>query len=84
MQEFAVKVPDNQVEFFTTLVKNLKFVAVKKEVKPSKEKYQKIIADIEEGIVEAELHAQGKIKLDDAKTFLLKMKKEKAEMKLKN
>ena len=51
-----------------------------KDSKSSKSKYKKIIEDIEEGTIEVELHAQGKIKLDDAKSFLLKMKKEKAQL----
>lgn len=80
MQEFASKVPNNQVKFFTVLVKNLKFSVVMKDSKSSKTKYKKIIEDIEEGTIEVELHAQDKIKLDDAKSFLLRMKTEKAQL----
>lgn len=41
MQEFAVKVPDNQVEFFTTLVK-LKLYSHKERPKNQKRKYIKL------------------------------------------
>jgi hypothetical protein len=77
MVEVTVNIPNQQLDYFMEILKNLQFAQVKKVVdKPLTPAQQAVEIELHEALVQAELHRQGKIKLNDARTFLLKLKKE--------
>jgi hypothetical protein len=71
MQRIVIDIPDNKIDFFLELVKNLGFISeVKAEGKKLTRKQQEFIDDLKQSIKEVELHRQGKIKLQTASEFL--------------
>ncbi len=77
MVEVTVKIPTQQLEYFMEILKNLQFAKVEKVVDtPLTPAQQAVEAELRAALEQTELHRQGKIKLNDAKTFLLNLKKE--------
>jgi hypothetical protein len=84
MKEITVRIPTLQFEFFMELLEKLQFAQVEKVTdEPFTPAQQAFEAELREALEQAELHKQGKIKLKDARTFLLEMKKEKEQNLLK-
>jgi hypothetical protein len=73
MEEILVKnIPENKLDFFLELVKNLGFSIERKTERKKKltRKQQEFVEDLNQSLKEVELHRQGKIKLQTAKEFL--------------
>ena len=72
MKEIIVKVPEEQVEFFSQLIKKLGYSDRVKKAAPKKKLSEKerILANIEEGLKELKLVKAGKIKARNAKELL--------------
>jgi hypothetical protein len=70
--DVLVKVPDNKLDFFMELVKNLKFKAEPKTETPRQftPEEREWIDGLKESLQEVELHQQGKIKLKSARELL--------------
>ena len=66
MQQVVIDIPDNKINFFMELVKNLGFEKVKKLSKEQKE----FVEDLKQSLKEVEQHRKGIIKLQSAKDFL--------------
>ncbi len=78
MKEITIRVPTPQFEFFMELLKNLQFATVEKVVEELPTAAQQAFEeDLREALKQAELHRQGKIKLKNARNFILELKKEK-------
>ena len=79
MKEITIEVPDNKLDFFLELVTNLSFTKIQKINGESlTTEQQEFVNDLKSSLEQAELHQQGKIKLKNAKNFLLEHKKNKA------
>ncbi len=79
MKEITIEVPDNKLDFFLELVTNLSFTKIQKINGESlTTEQQEFVNDLKSSLEQAELHQQGKIKLKNAKNFLLELKKNKA------
>ena len=80
MKEVTISVPESKFDFFIELIKSLQFAKVEKiNGKPLTDEQQEFVSGLEEALEQAELHRQGKIKLKDARSFLLEMKKQKEQ-----
>ena len=78
MKEITIEVPDNKLDFFLELVTNLSFTKIQKINGESlTTEQQEFVNDLKSSLEQAELHQQGKIKLKNAKNFLLELKKNK-------
>lgn len=66
MQRVVIDIPDNKINFFMELVKNLGFKKVKKLSDDQKE----FIDDLKHSLNEVEEHGKGKAKLQSARDFL--------------
>ncbi|OQX82286.1 MAG: hypothetical protein B6D64_00710 [Bacteroidetes bacterium 4484_276] len=66
MQKVVIDIPDNKINFFMELVKNLGF----EEVKRLSNKQKEFVEDLRHSLKEVEQHRQGVIKLQSAKDFL--------------
>ena len=69
MQRVIIDIPDNKINFFLELVKNLGF----KKVKKLSEEQKEVVDDLKQALNEVEQHRQGKIKLQPARDFLNKL-----------
>jgi hypothetical protein len=84
MKEITIRVPTRQFDFFMELLEKLQFAQVEKVTdEPFTAAQQAVEIELLESLEQAELHRQGKIKLKDARTFLLDLKKEKEQNLLK-
>lgn len=84
MKEITVSIPTPQFEFFMELLQKLQFAEVEKVIdKPQTLAQQAFEAALRESLEQAELHRQGKIKLKDARSFILELKKEKEQNLIK-
>lgn len=61
--ELVIELPDNKVEFFVEMVKNLPFKATIKTPRSFTTEEREWIDGLKEALNEVELHQQGKIKL---------------------
>jgi hypothetical protein len=78
MKEITIEVPDNKLDFFLELVTNLSFTKIQKiDGESLTTEQQEFVNDLKSSLEQAELHQQGKIKLKNAKNFLLELKKNK-------
>ncbi|MBL7111794.1 MAG: hypothetical protein ISS19_07635 [Bacteroidales bacterium] len=66
MQRVVIDIPDNKVNFFLELVKNLGF----KKVKRLSDKQKEFMDDLKHSLEQVKLHQEGKIKLQSAEDFL--------------
>lgn len=66
MQKVVLDIPDNKIDFFMELARNLGF----KNVKRLSSKQKEFVDDLKESLNEVELHRKGKIKLQSAREFL--------------
>jgi hypothetical protein len=66
MQRVILDIPDNKINFFLELAKNLGFKKVQRLSKEQKE----FVDDLKDSLNEVELHRLGKIKLQPARDFL--------------
>ena len=66
MQRIVIDIPENKINFFAELLKNLGIKKVKWLSKDKKE----FVDDLKQSLEEVELHQRGKIKLQSAKDFL--------------
>ena len=81
MKEITIEVPDNKLDFFLELVKNLSFTKIQKiDGEPLTPSQQEFFDDLKSAFTQVELHQQGKIKLKNARNFLLELKKEKNQI----
>ncbi len=80
MKEVTISIPESKFDFFMELVKSLSFAKVEKiNGLPLTTEQQAFVDGLEEALEQAELHRQGKIKLNDARSFLLDLKKQKEQ-----
>jgi hypothetical protein len=78
MKEIVIRIPDSKYKFIMELLKNLPFISVEKvKEKPLSAEEKAIVDDLKEAIEQVKLHEQGLIELQDARSFLLELKKEK-------
>lgn len=71
MQRILIDIPDNKVDFFLELVKNLGFISeIKTEGKKLTRRQQEFVDDLKQSFNEVELHRNAKIKLQTAREFL--------------
>ncbi len=81
MKELIIEIPDNKIDFFIELIQNLSFVKIQKvDGKPLTIAQQEFIDELKSALDQSELHRQGKIKLKDARSFLLELKKNKEKI----
>jgi len=66
MQRVVIDIPDNKVNFFMELVKNLGIKKVKKLSGEQKE----FVDDLQHSLEQVKQHQKGKIKLQTARDFL--------------
>jgi len=66
MQRVVIDIPDNKINFFLELVKNLGF----KKVKRITDKQKEFVDDLKHSLEQVKLHQEGKIKLQSAEDFL--------------
>jgi len=66
MQRVVLDIPDNKINFFMELVKNLGFKKVQRLSKEQKE----FVDELNSALNEVEEHLQGKKKLQNARDFL--------------
>lgn len=67
MQRVIVDIPDNKLNFFMELLKNLGFV---KKAKKLTDEQIKFVDDLKASVEEVEKHQQGEIELQSARSFL--------------
>lgn len=66
MQRIVIDIPDNKLNFFLELIKNLGFKKVKQLSKNQKE----FVDDLQHSLEQVKQHQDGKIKMQSAKDFL--------------
>ncbi len=66
MQRVVIDIPDNKLNFFMELVKNLGF----KKVKQISKNQQQFIDDLKDSLEQVKQHQEGEIELQSAKDFL--------------
>lgn len=80
MKEILIRIPESKFDFFLELIKNLQFAKVETiDGLPLTVEQQAFVDGLKEALEQAELHRQGKIKLNDARSFLLELKKQKEQ-----
>ncbi|MFY7912317.1 MAG: hypothetical protein ACOVO2_22310 [Emticicia sp.] len=75
--QVTLEIPDDKYASFMEVVRNIRFVKVRKEEKltPSQKEF---VNDLKHSLEQVELHLQGKIQLQDAYEFLDELEKEEA------
>ena len=66
MQRIVIDIPDNKLQFFLELVKNLGFKKVKRLTKEQK----KLVDDLQHSLRQVKEHKENKIELQPARDFL--------------
>jgi hypothetical protein len=66
MQRIVIDIPDNKLQFFLELVKNLGFKKVKRLSKEQKD----FVDDLQHSLKQVKQHREGKIKLQPARDFI--------------
>lgn len=85
MKEITIEIPDNKLDFFLELVKSLSFTKIQKiDGEPLTLAQQEFFDDLKSAFNQVELHQEGKIKLKNARNFLLELKREKEQIHTTN
>lgn len=66
MQRVVIDIPDNKINFFLELVKNLGF----KKLKRLSDEQREFLDDLKHSLEQVKQHQEGKIKLQSAEDFL--------------
>lgn len=66
MQRVVIDIPDNKLNFFLELVKNLGF----KKVRKLSDEQKEFVDDLRHSLEQVKQHRDGKIKLQSAEDFL--------------
>jgi len=66
MQRIVIDIPDNKIDFFLELIKNLGFKKIKRLSKEQKE----FVDDLQHSLRQVKHHEEGKIELQSARDFL--------------
>jgi hypothetical protein len=73
--QVTLEIPDDKYASFMEVVRNIRFVKIRKEEKLTIAN-QKFIKNLKNSLEQVELHQQGKIELKDAYDFLAELEKE--------
>jgi hypothetical protein len=73
--QVTLEIPDDKYASFMEVVRNIRFVKIRKEEKLTIAN-QKFIKNLKNSLEQVELHQQGKIELKDAYDFLDELEKE--------